>query len=230
VTRVRSISVFAVIGLFLVSSKDRAVDHLCTSRDTTTFWGPATISDFADGVSSDGRGPYAAHKDGVGVSFVGSQVVVTLGDQTQSPKDPRRLRVNLDNPVPRGGSIPLGIITDRRGNLVAQWQVGNSLQNLHDIPVGQTVIAAQMNVSFHVDGRDHILQMGPQAAGHCHYTSNLANGAGTSSGTIYRATRTKWVFDLPAGGVGRLFDIENDFDHAVDRGLYYVRLHYEIGE
>jgi hypothetical protein len=157
-------------------------------------------------------------------------MVLTLGERKDSTKNPRTLTVNLNNPVPDGGGVPLGVITDRSGNLVTQWyMVGNALQNLHNIPVGQSVTAGQMNVSFRIKGHAHILQMGPQAAGHCHYRSNLVNGTGTSSGTIYRASRTKWVMDLPAGSVGRLFDINQSFEHAVDKGLYYVHLHYEIG-
>jgi hypothetical protein len=101
---------------------------------------------------------------------------------------------------------------------------------LQNIRVGQTVTAAQMNVTFHINGRTHLLQMGPQPNGHCHNGgTTLVNGTGTSSGTIYRASPTKWVMNLPAGSVGRLFDVENTPEHAVDKGLYHVRLHYEIG-
>jgi hypothetical protein len=39
----------------------------------------------------------------------------------------------------------------------------------------------------------------------------------------------KWVIDLPAGSVGRLFDLYNTTQYAVDKGLYYTQLHYEIG-
>ena len=101
---------------------------------------------------------------------------------------------------------------------------GDTLQNLHDIPVGKTVTAAQMNVGFDLNGRAHILQMGPQSFGVCHGTPG--HGTGTSSGTIYRASLTKWVMDLPAGSAGRLFDLEGG---PLDKGLFYVRLHYEIG-
>jgi hypothetical protein len=39
-----------------------------------------------------------------------------------------------------------------------------------------------------------------------------------------------WVMDLPAGSVGRLFDLSSTTQYAVDKGLYYLRLHYEIGK
>lgn len=202
---------------------------LCTFPDSTESLGPTTISDLSDGVSSDGRGPYIQGTEGVGGSAVGNAAGLGIRP-TESTRNPRKLTVNLNNPAPGGRGVPLGIITDGVG-LHTQWhQVGNAVQNLHNIPVGQTVTAAQMNVVFIINGHLHILQMGPQANGHCHSGSNLVNGTGTSTGTIYRASKTKWVMNLPAGSVGRLFDLNNqDWEHAVDKGLYYVRLHYEIG-
>ena len=203
---------------------------ICTVSDTTRFAGPTVVSDLSDGVSSDGRGPYIPGTEGVlgsGVGFSGGMGIVS----------PRTLTVNLNHPVPGGGGARLGIITDATNSVPRRWiglgtqwkRVVDDPQNFHNIPVGQTVTAAQMNVGFHIDGRFHILQMGPQPLGHCHAGTHLVNGAGTSSGTIYRASQTKWVIDLPAGSVGRLFDLYNTTRYAVDKGLYYVRLHYEIG-
>ena len=209
---------------------------LCIDPDTTESRGPTTISDLSDGVSSDGRGPYIQGTEGVIASVVGNEAALTLYQKKESTKDPRKLTMNLNNPVPGGGGVPLGIITDGSGNgLITQRDlVGNAFQNLHNIPVGQTVTAAQMNGSFHINGHKHTLQMGPQANGHCITSTNLVNGTGTTAGTIYRASKTKWVMELPAGSVGRLFDLSNqgsnqDWKHAVDKGLYYVHLHYEIG-
>ncbi len=165
-------------------------------------------------------------------SAVDNAARLTLYKNKEGTKNPRQLKVNLNNPVPGGGGVPLGIITDGSSNgLHTQWhKVGNALQNLNNIRVGQTVTAAQMNVTFNINGHKHLLQMGPQANGHCHVGANLVNGTGTSSGTIYRASKTKWAIDLPAGSVGRLFNIDNnDWEHAADKGLYYVHLHYEIG-
>ena len=82
---------------------------------------------------------------------------------------------------------------------------------------------------FSLNGRLYLLQMGPQPNGHCH-DSTFMHGAGTSSATIYRASETKWVVDLPAGSVGRLFELDSSTEHAVDKGLYHIRLHYEIGK
>jgi hypothetical protein len=203
----------------------------CTGEDDTASVGPTVMTDYSSGVSSDGRGPYVQGTDGVRYSVVLYVAVLHLDQQKKSVKNPRKYTVNLNSPVPGGGGVPLGIITNGNDvNIEIQWYTaGNARQNLHNIPIGQTVTAEQIDVSFHVNGRFHVLQMGPQAYGHCHATQTQVRGTGTSSGTIYRASATKWVIDLPAGSVGRLFDLYNTTQYAVDKGLYFTQLHYEIG-
>jgi hypothetical protein len=156
---------------------------------------------------------------------------LSFDKSSKSVKNPRKYTVNLTNPVPGGGGVPLGTITDGNdNNIEIQWhRVGDARQNLHNIAVGQTVTADQIDATFHINGRFHILQMGPQPYGHCHSAPTAVFGTGTSSGTIYRASETKWVIDLPPGSVGRLFDLYNTDQYAVDKGLYYTQLHYEIG-
>ena len=230
----------AMLGLTtLAGVRDMSMTHggrrraKCEAPDTTEFVGQTVISDFADGVSSDGRGPYTQGVAGIIASAVHNEAALTFYYKDRPVANPRSYSVNLDRPVPGGGGRPLGIITQHDGSgtgfLTQLLMVGDSLQSLHSIPVGRTVMAAQTNVSFTIHGRKHTLQMGPQPVGHCMGATRV-NGAGTSSATIYRATQTKWTVDLPPQSVGRLFDIDkNDVEHAVDKGLYYVRLHYEIG-
>ena len=207
---------------------------VCTFTGRQPYFGPTVVSDLSDGVSSDGRGPYVQGTNGVGFSAVTEAFVgLALPPHQDSIKNPRTFTVNLNNPVPGGGGSALGIVTTGNNDtmLYTSWKrVGDFAQSLLDIPVGQTVTAAQMNVGVHINGHLHILQMGPQPLGVCHTSINRVNGAGTSSGTIHRASETKWVVDLPAGSVGRLFDLYNTTQYAVDKGLYYVHLHYEIGK
>jgi hypothetical protein len=207
---------------------------ICTSPNATWAFGmPGVLGDFADGVSSDGRGPYVPPyvqiPAGKVSGAVGNGVALTFPPDTT--KNRRTLTVNLDRPVPGGGGVPLGIITDGDDNgIYAQMQrIGDALQNFNDIPVGQTVTAGMLTVLFHVSGRFHLLQMGPNAFGHCHIPATLVNGRGTSSGTIRRASPRRWVMDLPAGSIGRLFDLSHKTENAVDKGLYYVHLHWEVG-
>jgi hypothetical protein len=54
------------------------------------------------------------------------------------------------------------------------------------------------------------------------------NGDGTTRATIHRVTATEWVVDLPPGSVGRLFDIHLSASNAINKGLYYVSLHYIV--
>ena len=204
---------------------------VCTGEDGTATVAPTVITDYSNALSSDGRGAYIQGTNGVQYSLVTYVATLSFAKASRSVKNPRKIAVNLNNPVPGGISVPLGPITDGNdNNLEIQWKrVGDTRQNLHNIPVGQTVTANQMNVTFHINGRFHILQMGPQPYGHCHSAPTAVVGTGTSSGTIYRASTTKWVFDLPQGSVGRLFDLYNTDQYAVDKGLYYMQLHFEIG-
>ena len=203
----------------------------CTGEDGTGTVAPTVITDFANGLSSDGRGPYVQGTDGVRYSVVVVVATLSLDKFSRSVKNPRKYSLNLNNPVPGGGGVPLGTITDGSDiNIETQWyRVGNTRQSLRSIAIGQIVSANQIDVTFHINGRFHILQMGPQPYGHCHSAPTAVFGTGTSSGTIYRASATKWVIDLPAGSVGRLFDLYNTDQYAIDKGLYYTQLHYEIG-
>ena len=204
---------------------------ICTGEDGTSTVAPTAITDYSDGLSSDGRGAYVQGANGVRNSVVLWAAFLAFDKSSKSIKNPRKDAVNLNYPVPGGGGVPLGTIVDGNdSNLEVQWyRVGDARQNLHNIPVGATVTANQMNVTFHINGRYHILQMGPQPYGHCHSVPTAVFGTGTTSGTIYRASATKWVFDLPQGSVGRLFDLYNTNQYAVDKGLYYMQLHFEIG-
>jgi hypothetical protein len=38
----------------------------------------------------------------------------------------------------------------------------------------------------------------------------------------YSIDRTKWAVDLPAGSIGRLLDLYNTDQYAVDKGRYYT--------
>ena len=191
---------------------------------------PIVVADLPDGVSSDGRGPYLKGTDGVVDTRAGAEGVLTFYWRG-TLENARAITVNLNKPVPGGGGVPLGIATsgDSSGLIAQRGMVGDTVQNLTDIAVGRTDTAAMLSIGFHVNGRRHLLQIGPQANGHCMGGTNLVHGRGTSFGTITRASQTKWVIDLPAGSVGRLFDMGGSWDHAVDKGLYYVHLHYEIG-
>ncbi|HUR32549.1 MAG TPA: hypothetical protein VM032_02060 [Vicinamibacterales bacterium] len=195
---------------------------------------PVTVADLPDGLSSDGRGPYLKGKDGVIDSRGGTEGVMTIYDSTGTMRNIRSFTVNLNKPVPGGGGVPLGIAPSGNGAgfPTQRGMVGDTVQNLFDIPVGRTDTAAMISIAFHLNGRRQLLQMGPQANGHCMGARNLVHGKGTSSGTITRVSRTKWAIDLPAGSVGRLFDIGvdgNPWTQAVDKGLYFMHLHYEIG-
>jgi len=112
----------------------------------------------------------------------------------------------------------------------AQWMTGpdQAMRSLLDIPVGMTIAADQVEVNFMLDGAVHVLQVGPQSAGHCYSDPTTIHGAGTSRGTIRREAENRWVVDVPAGSIARLFDRHLGDPNAISRGRYYVSLHYTV--
>lgn len=197
----------------------------------------ATVSDMPAGVSSDGRGPYLWHQSNVLVVAASRAVVLVLDANARNNAQRRALVVDLRHPVPNGGGMPLGVVTDSgmRGpiEIAAQWYAEwhGGRRRAHstlDIPIGTRVDAAQTDVSFYIDSVLYVLQMGPQPFNHCFADPPTIHGRGTSRGTILRANTTKWIVDVPPGSVARLFDVSHGTSHAVDKGLYDVSMHFVI--
>jgi hypothetical protein len=214
-------------------------DNARGPREGERWAGPGftfTLSDASPSVpysvTSDGQGPYRFGTSNVLVVAAVRAGVMVLGGRPVDGTPRRAIRVDLTRPVPAGGGPPLGVITDSSHLEVAvQWRATpqgdrRRAQVLHDIPVGTTVTAAQLDVQFHINGVVHALQMGPQPIGHCFSDPPAVHGRGTSSGTIFRADSTTWIVDLPPGSIGRLYDVSLSYPHAVDKGLYYVSLHF----
>jgi len=187
------------------------------------------ISDGSYSVTSDGRGPYRRRTSNVSVVYIGWPLVLNLSELRFDTLPPRAIRVDLSKPVPGDIGVPRGVITADRGVEVgAQWytEENYSAHSMLDIPVGTTVSAAQADVIFPIDGVQHSLQMGPQPGGHCFADGTAIHGAGTTKATISRPDSTTWIVDLPQGSIGRLFDIHLSSPHAVNKGLYYVSMHF----
>ena len=79
---------------------------VCTFTNQQAYEGPTIVSDFPDGVSSDGRGRYIQGTDGVQWSIVVlGHAGLSLRYDTDSTTTPRTFIVNLSNPVPGGEGI-----------------------------------------------------------------------------------------------------------------------------
>jgi hypothetical protein len=190
-----------------------------------------TLSDAPYSVRSDGRGPYRRRSANVGVVYLARIAVLNLMDFAFDSQTARSIQVDLSRPVDGGSGRPLGIIVDDHGvEVSAQWGRDSAFtaRSLLDIPVDSTVLAAQMEVGFHIDGVYHALQFGPQPWGHCFSDGTAVHGAGTSRGTIRRISESAWEIELPQGSIGRLFDISRSAPNAVDKGLYYASMHFII--
>jgi hypothetical protein len=190
-----------------------------------------TFTDSGYAVTSDGKGPYFRGTANV-ITGVGNAAVLLFrpartGDTSQT----RRFNVDLRYPVPGDIGLPLGIISDSLWvDMNAQWYTETDFTQHHllEIPAGKTVTAEQLNVGFAISGVAHALQMGPQPWGHCYSNGTAIFGTGTTRGTITRSDKNTFVVDLPPGSVGRLFDVHLHDPHAVNRGLYYVSLHFIV--
>jgi hypothetical protein len=157
--------------------------------------------------------------------------VLLLADLFTPPSDRRAILIDLDHPVVAGGGRRLGTVrADNNVVVIAQQQVGadNRLRLMSDIAVGKSVPAPLISIEFPIDGVVHLLQAGPQPVGHCFSDGTAIHGNGTSAGTITRADSSSWVIELPPGSIARLFDVRNQYPHAIDKGLYFVSLKLTI--
>ncbi len=191
-----------------------------------------TLLDSSYTVRSDGLGPYTAGPLRGHIRMNVSRVADL--EFAAAPDDgtvPRSLKVDLDHPVPGDIGVPLGVVTSNRNmELAAQWYTdsNNIAHDVRDIPIGTTVNAEQADVGLFIDGVFHILQMGPQRYGHCGSDGSATFGDGTTRATIHRMSAGEWAVDLPPGSIGRLFDIHMSAPNAINKGLYYVSMHFVI--
>ena len=187
------------------------------------------FTDSGRAVRSDGLGPYRPGVGGVLIVFDGPRVGLLAyaaeGDLQRS------LIIDLDHPVPGDIGRPLGVHSERQFfETEAQLATGpdQRMRSLLDIPIGTSIAADQVEVNFMLDGAVHVLQIGPQRAGHCYSDPTAIYGEGTSRGSIRRTAEDRWEVDVPTGSVARLFDRHLGDPNAVNMGLYYVSLHFAV--
>ncbi len=191
---------------------------------------PLVLMDSGNSVRSDGRGPYRAGASGVVGVFGGPRVGMLA--EPRGGGAPRAITVDLNNPVPGDIGVPRGVhLEDKFFEMEAQWYTEPDyiMHSLLDIPIGTAVTAAQIEVNFLLDGAVHVLQMGPQGGGHCYSDGTAIHGVGTTRGTVRRESEARWVVDLPSGSIGRLFDRHLGDPNAINKGLYFVSLHFVVG-
>jgi hypothetical protein len=70
-----------------------------------------------------------------------------------------------------------------------------------------------------VNGRQHVLQMGPWAMGEFSPRAKLT-GKGTSEAVITRTSQNTWTITATRGSIARLWDYQ-DIRNPIDMGLYY---------
>jgi hypothetical protein len=180
---------------------------------------------------ADGRGPYTEGVDEARVQSRGAMSIWSwrytdsLSNRpdlkARAPKI-RSLKYDFDHPVAGSGSAQLGVISDQVGRFHAFWKrdtENRSIASFILTPVGETVTTDRVEMWVMVNGKQHVLQMGPWAMGEFSARSAVS-GTGTTRATIRRESRTDWIISAPRGSIARLNEYD-DIQHPIDRGLFY---------
>lgn len=212
--------------------------NLCVAGAGERVVGTFTFSDSGYSVQSDGRGAYH-HGEDRAVAVASVAVVLAWRRPPADSSGARYFSIDLRNPVATDIGRPVGVISDQYAEIAAQWyaeagppdSLGRRRRIQHmvsEIPVGTTVPARQVGIGIHIDGRYHILQLGPQPVGHCFAEGTTIYGDGTTQASITRESETRWLVEAPPGSIGRLFDTFHTNRFAVNKGLYYVSFKYVV--
>ena len=194
-----------------------------------------------DGCSlrGDGLGPYKDQKDSALVVAGMSFGIMAWGQaeelnelnlkQKPDPTLPkaRSLLFDLSRPVASSGAMALGSVKDAMGRIFVFWKHDhsedpNTKEMIHcfvDTVRGQTVDSTRVEMWLRINGKRHVLQMGPWVMGEFSPRVRIG-GEGTSQAKITRISETSWAIAAPKGSVARLWNYA-DIQHPIDKGLYY---------
>lgn len=158
----------------------------------------------------------------------------TLPGTARSPDSGRVFLVDLTRPV-RAGGVDRGVVRSAQANFGAFWGQDTTrrtsyggidgwvLHHTLDLPIATPISSERVELRFFLDGRQHILQLGPWVTGQYQQSQGRLNGAGTTRATLLRTGSGTWVVRAPPGSVARLWDNGNPAAPQ-DLGLYYFSL------
>jgi hypothetical protein len=139
----------------------------------------------------------------------------------------RFLILDLNSPIKNSGAIKQGVIKDHFAEFHIFSKMDTStavhlIYNFNDIAIGSTVESPRTEISIHLNGKVHLLQLGYWSLGDCgepySYGAKI-NGRGTTTVKITRHSTTSYTIEATHGSIGRLWDISN-LTHPVDKGLF----------
>jgi hypothetical protein len=214
------------------------------SRDSQPRRAPL-VAHIADGHSlrSDGDGAYRTGDAGANV-FAAFALTLCVGRKNPcgtlpadagSTDSGRGFFLDLTQPVPGSGAVGRGVVRSPQANFGAFWGQDTTrrtryggiegwvLRHSLDLPVDSAVASERVELRFFLDGRQHILQLGPWVAGQYQRQQGRLSGEGTSRATLVRTAPETWVVRAPPGSVARLWDNGNPA-RPVDLGLYCFSL------
>ena len=191
-------------------------------------------------IRDDGKGAYSDGVDGVQSPL--QNAGARLYPFVPAAETVRRTLVSdLSHPADAKAQQDFGIVQRPDSNFRVFWKQDNTAKIIYgilDIPVGMTVQSERVELSVMLEGRQHILRFGDMDESVCWQARIGPNGKGTTRATVTRASESEWRLDLPAGSLGRLWDLKGrqtettslfrlpavplqNAAPTVDEGLYY---------
>ena len=184
-------------------------------------------------LKGDGLGPYVNGRNDnnvMGRMALNLWVWRHVIDHTSNKPDPnnttprkRTVIFDLGRPVLDSGAKKLQTEADSLGRFHAFWKPDHETETIAfplDIgPVGASVDSDRIEMFLRVGGAQHVLTMGPWAAGDFSSPA-VIHGKGTTKARITRESEDSWRITAPSTSIARLWDY-SDLQKPVDRGLYY---------
>ena len=217
-----SVAILLIVDALVLSGWVRIGQRGCTWEYSEEV---AANTELTQGLPfmDDGKGAYSDAVDGVDTFIKHSLRLSMFEPQPWHPKTTaRHLLVDLSNPVPGSGSVPLGVLSTGISFRSFWYQDTNHMvRTVHAIPRDTTVFSDRTDIELTVAGRTHRLTMGHWSGPYCDEPN--IGGAGTSQATITRSGQEDYNVDAPGGSIARLWDTSGR--RPVDKGLYYIGLH-----
>jgi hypothetical protein len=218
------------IGELLVGQKPFDTPNLPPTRMRATIENGYSLRD-------DGRGAYVDDSDFAVVRSNQSFAIAAWKfidwlsnkpDPTAGAEKVRSIAFDLGRPIASSGAKQFGIVADNLARFHVFWRhdhadnpkVREFIHRFEEVgPTGTTEKSSRVEMWVRVNGRQHVLQMGPWAMGEFSPRAKLT-GKGTSEAVITRTSQNTWTITATRGSIARLWDYQ-DIRNPIDMGLYY---------
>lgn len=198
--------------------------HVDRSRRPASF----SIDAGSGSLRGDGKGSYEDRRDGQ----INHQTAFNLFLGGENSGHPRTLEFDLTQPVAGSGSVSRGLVKDpaARFHIFYLFDQNRAIWNLREMLVGPTVLSPRTEMHVALDGKPHILQLGPWGIGDCNEAyaeGGRVHGEGTTQVHLTRQSDESYSIVAPPGSIARLWDWSTP-SAPVDRGLYFFHFRASV--